>query len=78
MTNRRLAINEALRELMDEMARLDALLGLDRAGDTWLIIKRALIAEHHKGELAAKGEMEATRLAYDSEELELNYGKGGD
>ncbi len=73
-TNRRLAINAALRELYDEFEQLYALLGFERASKTLLIVRRALIAEYHKGELAAKGEMEATKLAYDSEELELKYG----
>ncbi len=77
MTNRRLAINAANRELFDELDQLIVLLGTSRAVKTMLIVKRALMAEYHKGELAAKGEMEATRLAYDSEELELKYGGDG-
>ncbi len=74
ITNRRLAINAAQRELVDEMDQLDVLLGITRTSKTRAIVKRALVVEYLKGELAAKGEMEATKLAYDSEELELKYG----
>ncbi len=73
-TNRRLAINAALRELYDEMDQLDVLLGITRTSKTRAIVKRALIAEFHNGARAARGELASARLAYDSEELELQYG----
>lgn len=77
MTNRRQAINEAQRDLFDELVELTNLLGPGRAAKTAAIVRRALIAEHIKGEQVANGEHEANRLAYDSEELELKY-EGGD
>ncbi len=51
---RRQAVNAALRELHDELERLDGSLGIARMSTTRLIIKRAMIAEFHKGEAAER------------------------
>ncbi len=73
MTNRRLAINSAKRDLFDVLVALADVIGDVRAAKLAAIVRRAMIAEFHLGEQAARGEQEAARLAYDSEELELIY-----
>ncbi len=75
-TNRRQAINAAKRDLFDVLVALEGVIGPVRTAKLGVIVRRAMIAEFHRGEQAARGEQEATRLAYDSEELELKYLEG--
>lgn len=74
MTDRRLAINSALRAAYDELDRLEGCMSIPRAAKTRSIMSVAFKAQYENGYAAGKTDKDAAPLAYDEKELERRYG----
>ncbi len=73
--DRRLAINAALRDWIDELSKLVDLIGVVRVAKVRRVADRAMAASYHNGEQAGRANHQS-EIAYDAEQLERKYMKG--